>query len=155
MKPFCAMQEVLTNLMIARIEVRGEADPDVAPHVHHRQVETVVVSPSAELSYCRDTLLALIRSVISRLVALKVYNGSVDAETASAFAFKLAGDKLRAAGRPAADAATVQSFLKQLRSRLESLVRRAASHPKMAALLQVRLRLLAHIVFIYLEVLVL
>eukprot|EP00884_Botryococcus_braunii_P021370 jgi/Botrbrau1/7917/Bobra.9_2s0085.1 len=77
------------------------------------EVETVVVSPSAELSYCRDTLLALIRSVISRLVALKVYNGSVDAETASAFAFKLAGDKLRAAGRPAADAATVQSFLKQ------------------------------------------
>lgn len=66
------LQEVITNLMIARIQVRGEADPDVAPHVHHRQVETVLVSPSPELGYCRDTLLALLRSVISRVVALRV-----------------------------------------------------------------------------------
>ncbi len=58
--------------MIARIEVRGEDDPDVAPHVHHRHVETHVVSPSPELAYCRETLLAVIRGVITRLVGLKV-----------------------------------------------------------------------------------
>ena len=34
-----ALQEVVTNLMIASVEFRSEADPEVAPYVHGKSVE--------------------------------------------------------------------------------------------------------------------
>lgn len=44
----------------------------------------------------------------------QVYTGTVDAETVSPYAFKLAADKVRSGGAAAADSATVQSYLKEV-----------------------------------------
>ena len=50
-----------SNLGAARIEYRGEGDADVAPHVHAKEVELVVVQPSGDAQararpggLCRD-----------------------------------------------------------------------------------------------------
>lgn len=67
------MQEVVTNLMTTKIEVREEDHPDVVRHVHPRHVRTVVVPSGGGLQgELRNSLLSLIRDVIRYLVSLKV-----------------------------------------------------------------------------------
>ena len=36
------MQEVIDNIMICRVEHRSESDPEVQPHVHHKQIQLEV-----------------------------------------------------------------------------------------------------------------
>ena len=67
------MQEVVTNLMAARIEVREEDHQDVVKHVHPRHVQTIVVPLSDGLiAEARGGLLHLLRDIINRLVSLRV-----------------------------------------------------------------------------------
>ena len=67
------MQEVVTNLMTARIEVREEGHPDVMEHVHKRDVRVVVVPLSNGLiAEARSSLLHLLRDIINRLVSQRV-----------------------------------------------------------------------------------
>lgn len=67
------MQEVVTNLMTARIEVREEGHPDVVKHVHQRHVQVVVVPLSnGPIAEARASLLHVLRDIINRLVSLRV-----------------------------------------------------------------------------------
>ena len=76
-----AMQEVVTNLMTARIEVREEGHPDVMQHVHKRDVQTIVVPLSNGLiAEARSSLLHVLRDIINRLVSLRV-NLQIGTET--------------------------------------------------------------------------
>lgn len=70
------VQEVVTNLMISRIEVREETHPDVVRHVHPRHVEVVTVSlTGGELADVRGQLIGILRKIINQLVRAQVSTG--------------------------------------------------------------------------------
>ena len=62
-------QEVIDNTMAARLEVRGNDDPDVRPYVHRCNTTLVTVRPSREQAALRADLLSILRSVVSQLHA--------------------------------------------------------------------------------------
>ena len=66
------MQEVVTNLMISRIEVRGEDDADVAPYRHATEREVLVVRPCQEVGSARSMLMQTFRHVMAQLAHTKV-----------------------------------------------------------------------------------
>lgn len=66
------MQEVVTNLMISRIEVRGEGDADVAPYRHATEREVLVVRPCQEVGSARSMLMQSFRHVMAQLAHTKV-----------------------------------------------------------------------------------
>lgn len=43
------MQQVVSNLLISRIELRSEDSPDILPYSHERQLEKFVVPLGDEL----------------------------------------------------------------------------------------------------------
>ena len=57
------VQEVISNLLIARVLHRREDDPDVAPFTHPRRVETRLVKPSSSLFECREQLVGVLTQV--------------------------------------------------------------------------------------------
>ena len=65
-------QEVVSNLMIARIAFRRETDPDVAPFTYSRSVNVITVQAEHAVAELRNTLLQALRGVLSHLVALGV-----------------------------------------------------------------------------------
>lgn len=66
------MQEVIDNLMISAIQYRGETDPDIVPHVHPRCVDERVVQPTKEVDYCKQTLIHVMRDVLTSLARMNV-----------------------------------------------------------------------------------
>lgn len=77
------VQEVVTNLMAARIEVREDTHPDVVQHVHPRHVQMIVVPLSNGLiAEARSSLLHVLREVINRLISLKVICSAANREHA-------------------------------------------------------------------------
>ena len=70
---FCdVLQEVVTNLMISHIEVRGEADADVAAYRHATAREVRVVRPSRDVDAARSVLMHSFRRVMDQLAHSKV-----------------------------------------------------------------------------------
>ena len=63
----CVMQEVVANLMISRIEVRGEEDADVAAYRHATAKEVRVVRPSREVDAARSVLMQSFRRIMDQL----------------------------------------------------------------------------------------
>ena len=63
---------MLTNLMAACIEYRGEDDPDVTPYRHERREDIIAVAHAEDGAHCRDLLLAVLSVVSSVLVSRKV-----------------------------------------------------------------------------------
>ena len=49
-----AVQQVLSNLLIAHIELRGEDSLDVRPYIHERKVEKIVVPLEGEILEIRN-----------------------------------------------------------------------------------------------------
>ena len=66
------LQEVVTNLMISRIEVRGEEDADVAAYRHATAREVRVVRPSREVDAARSILMQSFRRIMDQLAHSKV-----------------------------------------------------------------------------------
>ena len=67
------MQEVVTNLMVTKIEVREERHPDVVKHVHPKHVQVVRVPlETGEIAAARQFLLNILRQVIVKLISVKV-----------------------------------------------------------------------------------
>ncbi len=66
------LQEVVTNLMVSRIEVRGEEDADVAAYRHATAREVRVVRPSREIDAARCVLMQSFRRVMDQLAHSKV-----------------------------------------------------------------------------------
>ena len=63
-----AIQQVLGNLQISRIEMRNEESPDILPYTHSRIVDKIVVPLGPEVSAVRDTFLHILGSVARRLL---------------------------------------------------------------------------------------
>ena len=68
----CVPQEVVTNLMISHIEVRGEEDADVAAHQHATAREVHVVRPCQEVDTARSMLMQSFRRIMNQLATSKV-----------------------------------------------------------------------------------
>ncbi|EDQ84343.1 uncharacterized protein MONBRDRAFT_30349 [Monosiga brevicollis MX1] len=66
------VQEVITNLLIDAIEIRGEEAADVAPYVNQRTAEKVVVPMSPDIEACRSMLNRVAQPFIKRLVQGRV-----------------------------------------------------------------------------------
>ena len=69
----CALQEVVTNLMISRIEVRGEEDADVAAFRHATAREVRVVRPGRDVDAAGSVLMQSFRRVMDLLAHSKVH----------------------------------------------------------------------------------
>ena len=74
MKQTAEVQEVVSNLMISRIEVRGEEDADVAAYRHAIAREVRVVRPSQEVDAARHMLMHSFRRIMNQLAHSKVRN---------------------------------------------------------------------------------
>ena len=52
-----SVQKVLSNLLIAHVELRSEESIDIQPYTHERKVEKIVVPMSEELKDAQEELL--------------------------------------------------------------------------------------------------
>ena len=52
-----SVQKVLSNLLIAHVELRSEESLDIQPYTHERKVEKIVVPMSEELKDAQEKLL--------------------------------------------------------------------------------------------------
>ena len=91
-----AVQQVVANLDIARVEFRGDTDPDVAPYTHPRLLEKVVVKPSGSLAECREKLLRALEAAVSGLAARGFAFNANAVENLNRFVFIQAQRALRA-----------------------------------------------------------
>lgn len=62
-----SIQEVITNLHIAKIEVRFETDVDVLPYIHDRQMEIVIVKTNAAVSHIEQLWLKVLKPILEKL----------------------------------------------------------------------------------------
>lgn len=68
-----AIQDVISNLLISRIEARKETDADVAPYLHTKDVEVVEVKLDGKLLAVKQQFTKLLRAPIDKLVDMDVY----------------------------------------------------------------------------------
>lgn len=71
-RPLACAQEVLNNLGISQLVFRSEADADVAPHVHARRVDTLLVPRSNQAAALREPLLAVLGETLGHLMRVQV-----------------------------------------------------------------------------------
>ncbi|KAJ3337557.1 hypothetical protein HDU93_000848 [Gonapodya sp. JEL0774] len=75
-----AVQSVLSNLLISAIEIRADDHPDVAPYVHERKSELVVLKEDATGLACKGALDRIVNPVLSRLMGNKaIWTNKADA----------------------------------------------------------------------------
>jgi ERCC4-related helicase len=67
---FDAIQEVVCNLKISKMEVRDETDPDVAPYIHQKQLETVIVAANDGIKTIHDKFTLLIEKLTKSYLSL-------------------------------------------------------------------------------------
>ncbi|XP_043214863.1 Fanconi anemia group M protein-like [Amphibalanus amphitrite] len=94
-----AVIQVLTNLLISRVEVRSEESPDVTPYTHGRQLEKIVVPLGDGLKAVRDKYMQVVRTFVSRLIQLKVVY-TRDETTLTKFALLRARDAFKQSPPP-------------------------------------------------------
>ena len=104
-----AVQQVVSNLNIARVEFREDTDPDVAPFTHPRLLEKVIVRASGSLAKCREKLLRSLEGAVTGLADRGFAFGANGVENLNRFVFIQAQKALRAnpglANRSRADTA--------------------------------------------------
>ncbi|XP_049917156.1 Fanconi anemia group M protein [Epinephelus moara] len=89
-----AVQAVISNLLIAHIELRSEESPDIRAHSHQRSVEKVVVPVGEVLSAYQARYLEVLEKFMSRLVQNRVM-AHKDLRTLSKYQIILARDQFR------------------------------------------------------------
>ncbi|XP_037080700.1 Fanconi anemia group M protein homolog [Pollicipes pollicipes] len=67
-----AVKQVLSNLLISKVEARSEESDDVKPYTHQRQLEKVVVPLGDDLRRVRDKYMEVVRTFLCRLIQLKL-----------------------------------------------------------------------------------
>lgn len=67
-----AIQQVIVNLRISKIELRNEDSPDIVPYSHNRSIEKTVVPLGPEITQVRDTFLNILGVCARRLMSLNV-----------------------------------------------------------------------------------
>ncbi|XP_027272307.1 Fanconi anemia group M protein isoform X2 [Cricetulus griseus] len=67
-----AVQQVITNLLIGKIELRSEDSPDILPYSHERRVEKLVVPLGEELGAIQKTYIQILETFASPLIQRNV-----------------------------------------------------------------------------------
>uniref|UniRef100_A0A8C3XGR8 ATP-dependent RNA helicase FANCM n=1 Tax=Cyanoderma ruficeps TaxID=181631 RepID=A0A8C3XGR8_9PASS len=67
-----AVQQVVSNLLIAQIEVCAEDSPEIQPYSHERQVEKIVVPLGEELVEIQNTYIKVLEAFAGRLIKVGV-----------------------------------------------------------------------------------
>ncbi|NXJ19990.1 FANCM protein, partial [Dicrurus megarhynchus] len=67
-----AVQQVISNLLIAQIEVCAEDSPEIQPYSHERQVEKIVVPLGEELVEIQNTYIKVLEVFAGRLIKVGV-----------------------------------------------------------------------------------
>ncbi|XP_050831470.1 Fanconi anemia group M protein isoform X2 [Serinus canaria] len=67
-----AVQQVISNLLIAQIEVCAEDSPEIQPYSHERQVEKIVVPLGEELMEIQNTYIKVLEAFAGRLIRVGV-----------------------------------------------------------------------------------
>nr|XP_031360710.1 Fanconi anemia group M protein [Lonchura striata domestica] len=67
-----AVQQVISNLLIAQIEVCAEDSPEIQPYSHERQVEKIVVPLGEELVEIQKTYIKVLEAFAGRLIKVGV-----------------------------------------------------------------------------------
>ncbi|NWV22007.1 FANCM protein, partial [Origma solitaria] len=67
-----AVQQVISNLLIAQIEVCAEDSPEIQPYSHERQVEKIVVPLGEELVAIQNTYIKVLEAFAGRLMKVGV-----------------------------------------------------------------------------------
>uniref|UniRef100_A0A8C5Q7K5 ATP-dependent RNA helicase FANCM n=1 Tax=Leptobrachium leishanense TaxID=445787 RepID=A0A8C5Q7K5_9ANUR len=63
-----SVQQVVSNLLIARIELRSEDSPDILPYSHTRQLEKFVVPLGEKLGAVQKSYLTVLETIAGRLI---------------------------------------------------------------------------------------
>ena len=69
---FASIQEVITNLLISKIELRTEESPDVKPYMHQRFVEEMSVKIEGPILKARELLRSIIKIPVTWLQTQQV-----------------------------------------------------------------------------------
>ncbi|KAM6068918.1 Fanconi anemia group M protein isoform 2-T3 [Theristicus caerulescens] len=67
-----AVQQVISNLLIAQIELCAEGSPEIQPYSHERQVEKIVVPLGEELVEIQNTYIRVLETFAGRLIKIGV-----------------------------------------------------------------------------------
>ncbi|XP_057639292.1 Fanconi anemia group M protein isoform X2 [Chionomys nivalis] len=67
-----AVQQVITNLLIGKVELRSEDSPDILPYSHERRVEKLVVPLGEELGAIQKTYIRILETFASCLIQRNV-----------------------------------------------------------------------------------
>ncbi|NWZ36098.1 FANCM protein, partial [Brachypodius atriceps] len=67
-----AVQQVISNLLIAQIEMCAEDSPEIQPYSHERQVEKIVVPLGEELVGIQNTYIKVLEAFAGRLIKVGV-----------------------------------------------------------------------------------
>ncbi|NXK22493.1 FANCM protein, partial [Arenaria interpres] len=67
-----AVQQVISNLLIAQIELCAEDSPEIQPYSHERQVEKIVVPLGEELVEFQNAYIQVLESFAGRLIKIGV-----------------------------------------------------------------------------------
>ncbi|CAO2586437.1 Fanconi anemia group M protein homolog [Lemmus lemmus] len=67
-----AVQQVITNLLIGKVELRSEDSPDILPYSHERRVEKLVVPLGEELGAIQKTYIRILETFASSLIQRNV-----------------------------------------------------------------------------------
>lgn len=71
------IEEICTNLRIASIQARTDQDPDVAPFIHHREIEWVKVKVPEEILNLRALIEDVLKDRIEDINRLGLFEGSM------------------------------------------------------------------------------
>ncbi|XP_064421223.1 Fanconi anemia group M protein [Latimeria chalumnae] len=89
-----AVQQVLSNLLIAHIELRSEDSPDIQFYSHQRRVEKFVVPLGEELTAVRNSYIQVLETFTGRLTQLNVLSRK-DIPNLTKYQIILARDQFR------------------------------------------------------------
>ncbi|XP_019330330.1 PREDICTED: Fanconi anemia group M protein, partial [Aptenodytes forsteri] len=89
-----AVQQVISNLLIAQIELCAEDSPEIQPYSHERQVEKIVVSLGEELVEIQNAYIRVLETFAGRLIKIGVL-GRRDIPSLTKYQIILARDQYR------------------------------------------------------------
>ncbi|RDL36629.1 p-loop containing nucleoside triphosphate hydrolase protein [Venustampulla echinocandica] len=68
-----AVQEVVNNLEISKVEIRTEESIDIQQYVHRRNIEQIVLDPSDEMIMVKDLFSKALQPLVNQLCAQNAY----------------------------------------------------------------------------------
>jgi ERCC4-related helicase len=113
------VQDVIDSLGINTLVFKDETDKDIAPYVHKKKYEIVVVKPMGEGNALRSMLMATLQRIVGDLSSHGHYYGVADAERVTRFGMQQARKVCKNARWPIVGKFVQASILADLRDQLD------------------------------------